>query len=345
MILFGLIFLFYIKSVSTLEEDIFVQLDHVMVVRKGESVNLTCLRTYNKGVLWFKQIIGQKPVLIVTSYPTSFILNPKDWKPDTKHLNVIRGVNSCNLTITQTQLEDSATYYCAQVFGITFGDGTLLIVKEFEPKSRTILQHLVSESHKLGDSVTLNCKIPTEICSGEHSVYWFRHGSGESRPGILYTHGGRSDQCEKSPEAGSPTQSCVYNLPKRNLSLSDAGTYYCAVTSCGEILFGNGIKQDTQDGQNHPFLFILFCLMTTVSIMSVTVNIIVCSKIKRTRCDVCTEGPDTSDCQTEYRTASVSRAKFEKVSDDVDLNYSTLKFTDKKKTKPRRQKKTQSTLK
>ncbi|CAB1351604.1 unnamed protein product [Coregonus sp. 'balchen'] len=62
----------------------------------------------------------------------------------------------------------------------------------------------------------------------------------------MYTHGYRSDQCEKSPETGSPTQSCVYNLPKRNLSLSDAGTYYCAVATCGETLFGNRTKLDIQ---------------------------------------------------------------------------------------------------
>ncbi|KAG7465284.1 hypothetical protein MATL_G00174730 [Megalops atlanticus] len=41
--------------------------------------------------------------------------------------------------------------------------------------------------------------------------------------------------------------SCVYKLPKRNLSLSDAGTYYCAVATCGEILFGNGTKLDFKE--------------------------------------------------------------------------------------------------
>ncbi|XP_045074618.1 signal-regulatory protein delta-like [Coregonus clupeaformis] len=101
-------------------------------------------------------------------------------------------------------------------------------------KRNTVIQQPVSESVQPGDSVTLNCTIHTETCAGEHSVYWFRHGSGESRPGIIYTHGYRSDQCERSPETGSPTQSCVYNLPKRNLSLSDAGTYYCAVASFPE---------------------------------------------------------------------------------------------------------------
>ncbi|KAG9331309.1 hypothetical protein JZ751_019523 [Albula glossodonta] len=95
-----------------------------------------------------------------------------------------------------------------------------------------------------GDSVTLQCSVHTETCAGEHSVYWFRQASGESLPGIIYTHGNRSDQCERSSGAGSPTQSCVYKLPKRNLSRSDAGTYYCAVATCGEILFGNGTVLD-----------------------------------------------------------------------------------------------------
>ncbi|KAJ8281791.1 hypothetical protein COCON_G00043100 [Conger conger] len=44
-------------------------------------------------------------------------------------------------------------------------------------------------------------------------------------------------------------ESCVYNFPKRNLSLSDAGTYYCAVATCGEILFGNETKMDVEKGQ------------------------------------------------------------------------------------------------
>ncbi|XP_029609821.1 T-cell surface glycoprotein CD8 beta chain-like isoform X3 [Salmo trutta] len=129
---------------------------------------------------------------------------------------------------------------------LKFGEGTVLIVKDSGSNSMSVLQQPVSESVQPGDSVTLNCTLQTETCAGEHSVYWFRHGSGESHPGIIYNNEDRRDQCEKSPEAGSPTQSCVYNLPKRNLSLSDAGTYYCAVALCGEILFGKGTKLDIQ---------------------------------------------------------------------------------------------------
>ncbi|KAJ8008354.1 hypothetical protein DPEC_G00103960 [Dallia pectoralis] len=145
------------------------------------------------------------------------------------------------------QPEDAGMYFCGVVIlnYIEFGPGTLLVIKDAELNS-TVTQQPVSESVQPGDSVTLNCTITTETCAGEHSVYWFRHDSGESHHGVIYTHGDRSGQCKNSPETGSPTQSCVYNLPKRNLSLSDAGTYYCAVVSCGEILFGNGTKLDIQ---------------------------------------------------------------------------------------------------
>lgn len=85
------------------------------------------------------------------------------------------------------------------------------------------------------------CTVVTDRCAGDHSVYWFRHGSGDFQSGIIYTQGQSSGQCKKSLNATSPTQTCVYRLPK-NVSLSHAGTYYCAVEVCGEILFGNGTK-------------------------------------------------------------------------------------------------------
>uniref|UniRef100_A0A673VUS0 Ig-like domain-containing protein n=1 Tax=Salmo trutta TaxID=8032 RepID=A0A673VUS0_SALTR len=242
-----------------------IQPDPVIVTQLGQSVSLTCFsRSHFIRVSWFKQTVGEKPLLMASSYfhtKNSFYSNNfnKDFT-ETKRLSVKSGVDSCNLTISKTESGDSATYYCGAMVEseLKFGEGTVLIVK--------------------GDSVILNCTINTETCAGEHSVYWFRHGSGEYHPGIIYTHGDRNDQCEKSPEAGSPTQSCVYNLPKRNLSLSDAGTYYCAVASCGEILFGNGTKLDIEGN--------ISCLTTTV-ILSVIVNVILCVRMKRSRCEHC----------------------------------------------------------
>ncbi|KAF0039070.1 hypothetical protein F2P81_009554 [Scophthalmus maximus] len=97
-----------------------------------------------------------------------------------------------------------------------------------------------------GGSVTLNCTVNTGTCDGEHRVCWFRHGS---RPGIIHAHG---DQCHRvSAPAGSLSHSCVYHLQRMNLTSLDAGTYHCAMASCGEVLFGSGSKvlvtDDTED--------------------------------------------------------------------------------------------------
>uniref|UniRef100_A0A8C7JCZ0 Ig-like domain-containing protein n=1 Tax=Oncorhynchus kisutch TaxID=8019 RepID=A0A8C7JCZ0_ONCKI len=146
------------------------------------------------------------------------------------------------LTISDSTASNMGMYYCAAIDYESMIFGSCVFLK-----------------HQ-GTSDTFSCRFQDPTCAGEQNVYWFRHGSGESRPGIIYTNRDRSDQCEKSPEAGSPTQSCVYNLPKRNLILSDAGTCYCAVASCGEILFGNGTKLDVEDGDIDPQMTILVLL-------------------------------------------------------------------------------------
>ncbi|KAL0970249.1 hypothetical protein UPYG_G00239430 [Umbra pygmaea] len=218
-----------------------MQPDPLIFTHVGHTVSFPCFFSteVTTSVFWFKLTLGQKPLHMASSMHQSqeiFYFNNFN---GTKRLHVKKGRDSFNLTISKIEPGDSATYLCGVLSfsQITIVEGVLLIVKGSEDKSMSVLQQPVSESVQPGDSVTLNCTIHTETCAGEHSVYWFRHGSGQSHPGIIYTNGDRSGQCKKSPEAGSPTQSCVYNLPKRNLSLSDAGTYYCAVASCGEILF------------------------------------------------------------------------------------------------------------
>ncbi|KAG9346636.1 hypothetical protein JZ751_006947 [Albula glossodonta] len=202
---------------------------------------------------WFKQSIGKMPQCIVTSYSYSQDATFYEGFKNSR-FEVVKGNRELHLKISGMKPEDVATYYCGNMFlnHLQFGNGTFLMLKGSESNSRTVIQQPVSEPLQPGDSVTLQCSVHTETCAGEHSVYWFRQASGESLPGIIYTHGNRSDQCERSSGAGSPTQSCVYKLPKRNLGRSDAGTYYCAVATCGEILFGNGIKLDIEDCSQPP---------------------------------------------------------------------------------------------
>uniref|UniRef100_A0A4W5JLD9 Ig-like domain-containing protein n=1 Tax=Hucho hucho TaxID=62062 RepID=A0A4W5JLD9_9TELE len=269
-----------------------IQPDPVTVTHLGQSVSLTCVCRSNLiRVSWYKQTVGKKPILMASSYhgtENSFYYNNfTEEFTETKRLSLRRGFDSCNLTISKTESGDSATYYCVSTSAreVKFGEGTVLIVKGNLSWSNcmSVLQQPVSESVQPGDSVTLNCTIHTETCAGEHSGYWFRHGSGKSHPGIIYTHGDRNDQCEKSSEAWSPRQSCVYNLPKRNLSLSDAGTYYCAVASCGEILFGNGTKLEMDCGCKEDHLLLVYCLGVALALCFILIIVLCCVMYKMTK--------------------------------------------------------------
>uniref|UniRef100_A0A673VWB2 Uncharacterized LOC115194329 n=1 Tax=Salmo trutta TaxID=8032 RepID=A0A673VWB2_SALTR len=238
-----------------------------MSAKIGDTMILRCFYEGEMAMhfSWYKQTLGDKLQLFSTVHykydrNATFYYEFKD----NPRFSVENGPKKNHLRISDMQLSDSGTYYCGNAYTnrVEFGKGAILIVEGSGSRNMPILQQSLSESVQPGDVVTLNCTIHTETCAGEHGVYWFRHGSGESHPGIIYTHGDRSDECEKSPEAGSPTQncSCVYNLPKRNISLSDAGTYYCAVASCGEILFGNGTKLDVECGHSDPQMTILVLL-------------------------------------------------------------------------------------
>uniref|UniRef100_A0A673L320 Uncharacterized LOC107708031 n=1 Tax=Sinocyclocheilus rhinocerous TaxID=307959 RepID=A0A673L320_9TELE len=160
------------------------------------------------------------------------------------------GTGSFNLTIIHLEEYDFATYYCAVSFLniIKFGEGTILLHKGDDGiRSTTVLQQPVSDRLHPGDSVTLQCSVISQICAGEYSVYWFRHSSGHSHPGLIYTRDNRSDQCMERSENGFSTQSCIFSLSQTELRPSDAGIYYCAVATCGKIHFGNGTKLIIED--------------------------------------------------------------------------------------------------
>ncbi|CAB1345269.1 unnamed protein product [Coregonus sp. 'balchen'] len=247
MITLCLIFPLLVEMAGT-ESSSISQENGLISANVGDAVVLVCFNKVDTGVMfsWYKQTFRNVPQLISTIYKYSSNATFYHEFKDNPRFSVEGGQGKNHLMIEDVELSDSGTYYCGSSYGnnLQFGQGVILIIKGSGSRNLPALQQPVSESVQPGYSVTLNCTIHTQTCAGEHSVYWFRHGTGESHPGIIYTLGDKGDQCEKSPEAGSPTQSCVYNLPKRNLNISDAGTYYCA--SCGEILFGNGTKLDIE---------------------------------------------------------------------------------------------------
>uniref|UniRef100_A0AAZ1XNA9 Ig-like domain-containing protein n=1 Tax=Oreochromis aureus TaxID=47969 RepID=A0AAZ1XNA9_OREAU len=170
--------------------------------------------------------------------------------------------NVSNLTILKTNQDDEGIYHCGFTEWLqdTTWTGTYLLVK-----GNNVIFFFQEKTVHAGNSVTLQCSLfsdaENKTCPGGHHVFWFREGS---HPDIIYTEGNRHHECEKRSEA---QQSCVFRSSK-NVSSSDATTYYCAVATCGLILFGNGTKQEMGSA------FIALVIAIICLVISLVLNVI-----------------------------------------------------------------------
>uniref|UniRef100_A0A8C5ATR7 Ig-like domain-containing protein n=1 Tax=Gadus morhua TaxID=8049 RepID=A0A8C5ATR7_GADMO len=277
----------------------------LQIARLGDDVTLHCGdRKESRFIHWYKQSIGYVPQKVATIVGDDFsqIFDSRFTaaEPD------------MNLNIRSVSKEDEANYFCQEHHSKNWKSGFFLSVKgkislfylfsilssESSPiiyffsvlkmiilfhcsdpndqrfVSQTVVQQPVSASAQLGDPVALQCSITSQRtdhsnqCQGEPSVYWFR--SGPSHPA-------------NSSGPPSAPQSCVYTLPKNNVDSSDAGTYYCALAACGEVVFGNGTQLDIPDNRhiiNNLFLFpanmvlgiLLACCLVVIIILLLTRN-------------------------------------------------------------------------
>ncbi|XP_071335546.1 uncharacterized protein [Trachinotus anak] len=251
----------------------------------GDNVTLPCFHSSGaKDLSWYKQVAGEQPQIISSFYKHSLRFNSfyNQFKDD-KRFSVHSGEGFYHLNISYVQDSDSAMYYCGQTnVRITeFGNETFLALKESSCWS--FIQQPVSDSVQPGGSVTLNCTVHTGTSDGEHSVYWFKKNTGNSHLGNLYVHTCSSSQCVKATGSGSPAQSsCVYNLWKRNVSRSDAGTYYCAVASCGEIVFGEGTKLEVEQNSLPVFVWCVVAALLVSLILNIILICILCKRARRT---------------------------------------------------------------
>ncbi|XP_045885956.1 uncharacterized protein LOC123957308 [Micropterus dolomieu] len=214
---------------------------NMTVVEVGGSVTMQCPVSIAeiKFFHWYKQSLGYMVQTVATGVYGNInclglFKNPR-FKVDGQYFFSIRNVTK----------EDEAIYFCQGGTELSqdFLGGFFLAVNDNNQQTVYLKQSPKTASVQLGGSVTLQCSLlsqnkgNTDQCPGSHSVYWFRAGSGESHPGIIYSHKSRNGEQQK--------RSCAYNLSKTIRNSSDTGTYYCAVVTCGEMLFGEGTKVDT----------------------------------------------------------------------------------------------------
>ncbi|KAI4901894.1 hypothetical protein NFI96_031882 [Prochilodus magdalenae] len=220
--------------------------------KPGEAVTLQCTladRQSKEDVFWYKQPLGQMPQQVgIKGAFMKAILSPRFQNSGFK---LERMENSISLTIPHPTKDDEGMYYCgiSVMKMIQFSNGTFLSVTDHPQLNISVRLTPSQGSVSPGESVTLQCTVLSEIRAADLRVLWFRAAAGQSFPEIIYTHQNSSSrQCESS----SSTHCSVYKFSKKKFSFSDAGTYYCAVATCGMISVGNGLTVGIDDSVSHP---------------------------------------------------------------------------------------------
>ncbi|XP_029973157.1 uncharacterized protein LOC115406985 [Salarias fasciatus] len=281
-----------------------------------QNVTFTCPRTlsHQEKVYWIKIISGHQPEFLggTISYDSSDV-------NQTPHFTTKQGPGTFILHINQIQINDTGLYYCIHTSwtNMTFLRGVFLIVQGPQSSISGIIQAPPSAAVHPGESVSLQCSVLSDsekkTCSEDYRVHWFRAGSHQSHPSFIYTHGDNA-------ECGNSSQKCFYNFSKK-VNVSDAGTYYCAVAACGEVMFGNGTKLDIKDRNrrtltNTEIALWIVCIALAIS---VTLSVYLIWTIKKINCKSDAE-PASSDQQT----------------DEAVLTYSAPTFSRRKVTKSER---------
>ncbi|CAI5652767.1 unnamed protein product [Oreochromis niloticus] len=229
--------LILLSTLSVTEMNEVPQQISLTVVKLGDNVTLTC-HLFEQGLFyWYMLNFGYMVQTVTEGITVSLNGQFNSRFSATKVGNVL------SLTIRNVSKEDEATYFCqaGSSHNISFINGTIVAVNDpkTQQKSITVKQTPDLESVRLSEPKTLQCSLLSKDKNDKHQspnedkVQVFKAAS-ESHPGIIYYGSIRSK------EEGR----CDYSLSKTITHSSDAGTYYCAVVTCGEILFGEGRKVD-----------------------------------------------------------------------------------------------------
>uniref|UniRef100_A0A3B3C0W1 Uncharacterized LOC112153696 n=1 Tax=Oryzias melastigma TaxID=30732 RepID=A0A3B3C0W1_ORYME len=291
----------------------------------GSNVTLNCSNSeFSQGVFfWYKLQFGY--MIQKVAYGNMAKLTLKKTF-ENQRFNITQVGDVYSLSIRNVSKDDEATYFCqaGASYAVTFTNASQLVVKGPKNKQKviTVTQSSNVELVLLGNTVTLQCSVllktresPDE-CSDDHRVYWYKAGS-ENYADIIYvTISSRDVQKERH----------VYNLTKTVKNSSDAGFYYCAVLSCGEILFGEGTEVQIKR-EFCPYLIILGTLLTCS--LLVTFPLVLVRRKHKKACEQC-KGNATTSLPDERERHSENNLNSED-DEGPEINYAALHFSGRKK--------------
>uniref|UniRef100_A0A3Q2CKR7 Ig-like domain-containing protein n=1 Tax=Cyprinodon variegatus TaxID=28743 RepID=A0A3Q2CKR7_CYPVA len=230
---------FFIPSLTCCTEDFKFE---VKTVPPGQNVTLTCPRQssvlYQETLYWIRLVSGKWPEFLGATFN---FMGDEDSK--NRHIQTKQDRGEFLLDVTEAQQNDTGLYYCIKYLfsvNLMFNNFTSLLIRKNSDVS-VVLQKPPSGPGHPENPKALQCSVLSNsersTCPADNRVYWFKAGSDDSHPSLLYLQGNSLEECDNSLEAPS-IQKCFYNFSET----VDPGTYYCAVAACGQILFGNGTK-------------------------------------------------------------------------------------------------------
>ncbi|XP_061747904.1 uncharacterized protein LOC133546084 isoform X3 [Nerophis ophidion] len=257
-------------------------------VGPGQNVSLICPSGTTQNVQhfsWVRLVSGTSPEIVAKTASYDLGSVERGTSKTGHRITAKKEQGTFVLQISQVEKSDTAIYYCLKVelSQLSFLKGTFLQVTEPEPSVS-----VVSEVQP-GPPVKLQCSILShsgnDICQDGHKVSWFRTGPESVHPSFVY------DECKIKDNS---TQKCVHTFSK-NINSSDAGTYLCAVVTCGRIFMGNPIQVNIKDVGSSDLNKYVIIVLSAALALSFIMSAFLVNKIRTKNSISCKAGSQTLD--------------------------------------------------
>ncbi|MBN3307815.1 VPRE2 protein, partial [Amia calva] len=206
-------------------------------------------------LFWYQQTSGRKPIYILHNMKSgqgAIELRSKDCDTRFKgHLNI--SMKNTFLSITNTQLSDSALYYCAL-------RPTVMLIK-VHLLTKTLLKACVCFGNQISsktgsllktedETITVDCTFSTSYT--DYYIFWYRQYPGKALQFIVRS-GYSSHTADFAKQRFSSTADKsreLTTLTISNVQLEDSAMYYCALTWAKADGVYQAVTELTYEGKN-----------------------------------------------------------------------------------------------